>query len=93
MTTFVLTNLGNPMAGQPLWVKSIEANGRPDMVGIMRWDEAMTFASEAEAMAALAAINPRTAAFYKVAAQPARSPFPNIGGNGWMVGHPGYDLK
>lgn len=65
-----------------------------EVVGILRANEAATFATRQEADAALAAIKPNLVRFYDLAVVDAKntSRLPSVGNNGWMVRHPGFYL-
>jgi hypothetical protein len=79
---------------------TIERHSQPlfwngnQVVGICRANEAAVYQTRDEAEADLAALAPRYVRFYDlvVIEQKKSSRLPNIGGNGWMKGHPGYDL-
>jgi hypothetical protein len=65
-----------------------------EVVGICRFNEAKVYSTALEAAWALAGIKERSVKFYDlvITEQKNASRLPNIGNNGWMVRHPGYDL-
>lgn len=72
----------------PLWL----ANGQ--FVGMLRAGEADRFDSREDAQSALDRIPDRIRAFHDlaVATDSANLPPASFGTQGWMKGHPGYDL-
>lgn len=89
MTNYIIqTDMTSNLHSQPLfWAKD-------GVVGILRANEAIVFPSAEDAENALSEIEPRLVRFYGLVIVPAEksSALPKIGGNGWMVRHPGYDL-
>ena len=79
--------VSGPDHGSPVWLgrdRSVWGPAAPDKHG--RWD------TEEEAQMALTACELHTIAFYGLRIVRVRSQRTYDRGNGWMVGHPGYDL-
>lgn len=87
MTYIVQTDMSTNRQSQPLfWTGS-------EVVGILRAGEAAVFETREAAEKALSEIKPNLVRFYDLAVidhKRARL-LPDIGNNGWMVRHPGYD--
>lgn len=88
MTNFLIqTDMSGGKHSNPLfWTES-------GVVGILRADEASVFETREEAEKALSEIKPNLVRFYDLVVLPVQkaSRLPAVGGNGWMVRHPGYD--
>lgn len=61
------------------------------IVGCLRANEAIEFDTQERADAYLAGMRPDDVRFYSLAVIAKTPPRP-VQGNGWMKGHPGYDL-
>ena len=82
----ICTDPSDHRAGSQL---SVTPSG--DLVGICRANERAEFADREGAEALLATVPERTRAFHFLIVHETR-PARHVGGNGWMVGHPGYAL-
>lgn len=83
----ICTNPSERLAGSQLTLTSTG-----ELVGICRATEAVVFDSRADADAALARVPERIVAFHFLIVHGTRPGRQVRSGNGWMVGHPGYDL-
>lgn len=87
---FVIRN-SPETSGQPLYFTGTDA------VGILRANEAKFFDTEESAMSFIVANKMPAPRLYNWVVVPATwaamgIPDPRVGSNGWMIGHPGYDL-